>query len=530
MGKVAFTAPHYAVSEIGLTLLQNGANAVDAMVAAAAAISVAYPHMNSIAGDGFWVIQKPGEKPVAINASGYAAAFADITHFQKKGLSAVPSRGLDACVTLGGTVSGWQVARDYIANTGETLSELEMLLAPAIQLAESGVEVTESLEAASKKLCDELAGSKRRDEYAGFFDLFTHDGKPLKQGEQVVNQALANSFKLLSKHGLNDFYNGELASKLAAGFASLGGEINTGDLEHYQATRVEPLRTEISKGTLYNLPAPTQGLASMLILKIYDALYQAEFTELDRVHYLVEATKEAFRIRDTFITDRNALAHDEHLFFSDEYLQEFVANISAHAQPWPHIAKQGDTVWMGCVDGNGTMVSFIQSVYWEFGSAVVLPDTGIVWNNRGSSFSLDDTHHNGLKPGKQPFHTLNPAFAELADGTRMVYGTMGGEGQPQTQAALFTRYLYDNQSLQSSIADARWLLGRTWGASDTDLKIEHDLYTRIGEGLIGRGHQIKSMPNLSEAMGHAGAIALKASGELDCATDPRSDGAALIFE
>jgi gamma-glutamyltranspeptidase/glutathione hydrolase len=275
--------------------------------------------------------------------------------------------------------------------------------------------------------------------------------------------------------------------------------------------------------------APTQGLASLMILALYDRLYQDHWSEAQRVHHLVECTKLAFDIRDNHICDRNQMSRPAQSRLEYGQLDQMALEINANqAAPWPKQALPGDTVWLGAMDREGTMVSFIQSVYWEFGSGLVLPGLGLVWNNRGISFNLNADHHNHLAPGKKPLHTLNPAMAVLDDGRRFSYGTMGGEGQPQTQAALFTRHIYQQQPLAEAIAQDRWLLGRTWGESSNNLKLEQGLFNEIGPELIKLGHDIESLPSHSESMGHAGGIIVDAKGGLQVATDPRSDGAALI--
>jgi len=292
-----------------------------------------------------------------------------------------------------------------------------------------------------------------------------------------------------------------------------------------------PLTVTTSKGNLYNLDAPTQGLASLLTLAIYDQLADQAKSECDHIHLLVEATKQAFIIRDQQITDPEYLDNPLQTWLNDEVIIDCVNNISMQkALPWPHIAKPGDTVWMGATDKNGTMVSFIQSIYWEFGSGVVLPNSGIIWNIRGKSFTLDESHHNVLKGGKKPFHTLNPAYAELKDGRRIVYGTMGGEGQPQTQACLFSRYLYQGMTLSESIAQPRWLLGRTWGDTTNNLRLETQLYQTYGAELQALGHDVTSVADNNELMGHAGAIVLDTMGNTTASSDPRSDGRSLLGE
>ena len=184
---------------------------------------------------------------------------------------------------------------------------------------------------------------------------------------------------------------------------------------------------------------------------------------------------------------------------------------------------------MGAIDGEGRAVSFIQSVYWEFGSGVVLEETGIQWQNRGSSFRLDDGALNRLAPGRKPFHTLNPALFVFDDGRTMPYGTMGGEGQPQTQAAVLTRYGYFGQGLQKAVSAPRWLLGRTWGEESTTLKLESRFDSGVVVALGLAGHDVETVGAFDETMGHAGALVHHPHGVIEGAADPRSDGTAAAF-
>jgi len=184
---------------------------------------------------------------------------------------------------------------------------------------------------------------------------------------------------------------------------------------------------------------------------------------------------------------------------------------------------------MGVVDGEGRAVSFIQSIYHEFGSGLVLPESGVNWQNRGCSFSLDPQNINALRPRKKPFHTLNPALARLNDGRTMVYGTMGGDGQPQTQAAVFTRYAVYGQPMQMAITAPRWLLGRTWGEDSDSLKLESRFSVETQAKLRALGHDVEMIPEFDELVGHAAGIARPASGVLEGASDPRSDGGVAAF-
>jgi gamma-glutamyltranspeptidase/glutathione hydrolase len=201
----------------------------------------------------------------------------------------------------------------------------------------------------------------------------------------------------------------------------------------------------------------------------------------------------------------------------------------SRALPWGAHSKRGDTIWMGAIDSAGRAVSMIQSIYHEFGSGIVLANSGINWQNRGCSFSLDEPALNFLQPRRKPFHTLNPALARLNDGRVVVYGTMGGDGQPQTQSAVFTRYAVFGQGMQQAISAPRWLLGRTWGQSSDTLKLESRFDPTLIAELKQRGHDVEVLQAFDETMGHAGGIARHADGTLEAGFDPRSDGAAVGY-
>ncbi|NBV84112.1 gamma-glutamyltransferase, partial [bacterium] len=198
---------------------------------------------------------------------------------------------------------------------------------------------------------------------------------------------------------------------------------------------------------------------------------------------------------------------DAQSLLEDAALQALSARVDPHqARPWGSKTQPGDTIWMGVIDNEGRAVSFIQSIYHEFGAGIVLPGSHVNWQNRGCSFSLNPAHVNVLHPGKKPFHTLNPALARFHDGRVMVYGTMGGDGQPQTQAAVFTRYAEFQQPVQQAVTAPRWLLGRTWGSASETLKLESRFSSVVIEALRARGHDVEVLGDFEETMGHAGAL------------------------
>ncbi|MDV5139333.1 gamma-glutamyltransferase [Chimaeribacter arupi] len=514
--------PHHLASQSALAVLRDGGNAIEAMVAAAASIAVVYPHMNGLGGDGFWLIVPPQGDPVAIDASGAAGSLA--TPERYAGQACIPHRGPGAALTVAGTVGGWHEALQVSRELGGEQLPLDRLLRDALRYAADGVPVTASQEAATRSKYAELA------HYPAFAEVFLPGGEIPLCGSRFTQPALARTLSLLCEEGLESFYRGTLADQMADEMASCGMPVTREDLATYRPKRRVPLRLQHSKGEVFNLTPPTQGLVSQAILGITDRLDLAQSNEADTLHGIVEATKLAFGLRDRFITDPRQMTQDAQALLNPAHLDALAAQIDPHqAAPWGKGKGPGDTVWLGVMDSSGLAVSFIQSIYHEFGSGVLLPGSGVLWQNRGASFSLESGHLLALVPGKQPFHTLNPAAARLYDGRTLVYGSMGGDGQPQTQAALFVRHVVQGKPLQQAISAPRWLLGRTWGDSSDSLKLEGRLDQATAETLRQRGHEVEWLPDYSEAVGHAGAIVRHTNGMFEGAFDPRSNGSAAGF-
>jgi gamma-glutamyltranspeptidase/glutathione hydrolase len=513
------TTPHHLASQAGLRVLADGGNAVEAMVAAAATVAVVYPHMNGLGGDNFWLIHAPeGPGPAAIDACGAAARTATLESYRARGLDTIPSRGPAAALTVAGAVSGWQAALEVSAAWGGTLP-LARLLEDAVWYARTGIPVTASQAANTRAKHAELFG------VPGFATLYLPHGEAPAEGARLANPALAETLEGLARNGLDDFYRGGIARANAAALAAAGSPLTAEDLAAHRARVVTPLDVAVDGARLFNLPPPTQGLASLLILAQYQGMRAAQAGGFDFVHRLVECTKSAFLVRDREITDPDWMDGDPARWLAPEAVAALAAEVDrARARPWPAAAPGGDTVWLAAVDGQGRAVSMIQSLYWEFGSGLVVPETGIVWQNRGVSFSLDTSARNPLTPGRRPFHTIQPALALFDDGRVMPYGCMGGEGQPQSQAAVFSRYAWHGESLQCAVTAPRWLLGRTWGEESTTLKLESRFPPEVIDALAAAGHATQTVGPFEEIMGHAGAIVRHPDGLLEGAADPRGDG------
>ena len=535
------SAPHALAAAAGRDVLAEGGNALEAGIAIGAAIAALYPHMNGLGGDAFWLVHAPAgaarpegapsdaegpsgatkDAPVAIMAGGPAGSKATPAFYAARDLAHVPARGPYAANTVAGCVGAWIEALALAREAGGRMG-LDRLLAPAIAHAESAPAAP-----SFARMVAACAGELSQ--VAGFADTFLPGGRAPRSGEAFANPRLAAVLRRLARDGLDGFYRGRLADAIAADLATLDSPVSRDDLAAFRAARAAPLSATLRCGTVYNTPPPTQGLASLIILGLLDRLAPAEEDGFDMVHGAIEAAKRAYDIRDRAIGDPAYMTDDPAAWLAPDALDRLAAGIDRRrAGAWGGTgAAPGDTVWFGAADRMGNVVSVIQSVYWEFGSGMVLPKTGILWQNRGTAFDVDPRAPQAIAPGRLPFHTLNPALAVLNDGRVMAYGTMGGDGQPQFQAAIFARHVLFGRDLQESVSAPRWLVGRTWGDDAADLRIETRFDRRLVAALREAGHAVQPAGPWAEFMGHAGAVVRHDDGRMEGATDPRSDGAAL---
>jgi gamma-glutamyltranspeptidase/glutathione hydrolase len=519
-------APHSLASQSALEILREGGNALEAMIASAATIAVVYPHMNGIGGDSFWLTYAPGAGVSSIDACGAAARRATRQFYADSGAESIPARGPLAANTVAGTLSGWGLAYRIAHEQWGGRLPFKRLLEDAIHYARHGIPVTQSQHDATAQKLGEL------EDQPGFAVHFLVNGAPPAPNSLFVQNSLARTLEHIADAGPGDFYEGELAVVVAKELGDLGSPLALADLKAHRAVEKPALELEHSAGMIYNMAPPTQGVISLIILGILDRVGIAALEPMsaDYVHRVVEATKLAFRVRDRYVTDPARMQVDPQTLLGPAALDALAAELDVkRAAPRGSNSQASDTVWMGVMDSEGRAVSCIQSLYHEFGSGVVLGRTGVNWQNRGCSFSLDPKALNTLEPGRKPFHTLNPALAMLNDGRMMVYGTMGGDGQPQTQAAIFTRYALMSYSAQESVSLPRWLLGRTWGNASETLKLERRFGKNVFEDLAGRGHDVERLRSFDEATGHAGMVVRHPNGVLEGAADPRSNGGVAGF-
>jgi gamma-glutamyltranspeptidase/glutathione hydrolase len=516
--------PHGLASEAAAEIFAAGGNAVDAAIAGVAAIAVVYPHMNGVGGDNFWLMfDGAAKRLVALNGAGRAARAATLADYRARHGEVMPTRGGRAALTVPGAVSGWWEAHQYSrTRLGSPLS-WATLLAAACRHARDGFAVSPGQIRVTGAAADLFGEQASADVRRTLWPTYHPDR--LAAGT-IVQPALARTLDAIRTHGADEFYRGALARRLTEAAAELGSPLAFEDLASHAASWTTPIEIGYREGRAVSFPPPTQGFAALAILGLLDGFDVAGLREVDYIHTVVEATKLAFADRDRHLADP-----DFQPVPVDECLDPvFLAAKRTRIAPETALAfggtpVGGDTIALVTADGDGNAVSVIQSLYHEFGAGIVAGSTGVMLQNRGAFFSLDPRHPNCLEPGKRPGHTLTPAMYLVDGRPRLVSGTMGGEGQPQTQATLITRLTDRGYDPQSAVEAPRWLLGRTWGDASRALRLESRFDPAIPETLARRGHDVRVVDPWSDLMGHAQVIRI-AGAELEGASDPRADGEA----
>ena len=510
--------PHRLASAAGAEILRAGGNAIDAAIATQAALGVVYPHMTGLGGDAFWLIYDAASSDLlGLNGSGCAAQAATLSFYRDQGLTQIPQRGPLGAITVPGAVDSWGVAHGRLGH----LPWAE-LLRPAIALATEGYPATGSqaywIRQDQADLKEHAASSP-----------FLPKGTLPQPGQQLTNPDLAATLETLARAGAQSLYQGALAERIDAHLKTVGGLLTAEDLAAHASDWVNPIATSYRGHTVWQLPPNSQGftvLQALNLIEGYD-LQAIGHSTADYYHLLVEATKIAFADRDRWLTDPDFAPIPTEQLISKAYGDRRRSQIDmGQAQALSATAIGGDSVYTAVVDGAGNAVSVIQSLYFDFGSAVMVPGTGFVLQNRGSFFSLNADQINCLAPRKRCFHTLMPAMVLTHNRPEWVLGTMGGEGQPQTQLALLTRVLDYGFDPQTAVDLPRWLWGRTWGDTSSGLTLEGRIPAPIRGELQRRGHAVKAAPDWTEKMGHAQMIHIDlTTGTLQGGCDRRSDGA-----
>jgi gamma-glutamyltranspeptidase len=530
--------PHYLASSAGLNMLERGGSAVDAAIAANAVLCVVYPHMAGLGGDGFWLIAEPGTGRVhGLNASGPAARKATLDYYRPRSNdNEIPARGPLSILTVPGAIDGWRLAHERFGRLA--WSEL---FAAAISYARDGMPVSRSLADWMVQDAPILAS------FPATAAIFLPNNSVPREGQRLIQRDLAGSLELIAREGAREsFYEGSIAERICTTLQPKGSSLAADDFAAFHAEWVEPITATYRGYDVYELPPNTQGFTALQILKLiegYDVVAWGDGTA-DYYHHMAEAVKVAFADREEWLTDPRFVDIPVQRLISQTYVDERrrlidperALNIAevpagvAYKHPHERRPPDGDTCYFCAADRDGMVVSLIQSIYHDFGSAVIGGDTGIILQNRGAFFALDEQHPNHLQPGKRTFHTLIPALLMRDGQPYLAFGSMGGEGQPQSQAALVTRIVDFAYDVQQAIEAPRWLMGRTWGTRSRNMSLEGRISDEVVRELKRRGQPVQMVTDWNDNLGHANAIRVdREQGLFEGGADPRGDGAALGY-
>lgn len=514
--KTMVVSPHYLASTAGARILEKGGNAFDAAVAVSATLAVVYPHMTGLGGDSFWLTYSATDGCVrAYNGSGRSGY--GVRRSNYAGEIGIPKRGIRSAITVPGMVDSW----DAVLNSYGRL-KLSEVLESAIRYACDGFPLSPD-----QRKNTVVSGSALSVETSV---IYIPGGVIPSAGSRFQQKQLAATLRILAAGGRDAFYKGKIAEDICDYMLVAGGYLTRDDFADHQGNWTEPIHTDYQGHTVYQVPPNSQGFTGLMSLNILEKFDfgAIEHGSYEYYHLLVEALKLSFRDRDKVLTDPLFCDIPLERLLDKGYARELAGSISMQRAAQLTSEPIGrDTAYAAVVDEEGNSVSFIQSLYFEFGSGVVAGDTGVLLQNRGSFFSLDPGHVNTLEPHKRTFHTLMPAMTCREGKPVILYGTQGGEGQPQTQTLLLTRMLNYGMDPQTAVSEPRFVWGRTWGEPTQELKVENRVVDEVLTELSEAGHLVRKVDGYDGIVGHAHAISIDDHGFRSGGTDPRCDGAAI---
>lgn len=435
---------HPLATQIGLDILKGGGNAIDAAIAANAALGLMEPTGCGIGGDLFAIVWSAKDKKLyGLNASGRSPEKLTLKYFQDKGMTSIPAYG-PLPVSVPGCVDGWFELHGKFGTM-----EMQDILKPAINYANNGFPVTELIGFYLERT------SARFKDYPNFADTYMPNGKPLGKGVVFKNPYLANTYSKIAKGGRDAFYKGDIAETTVKFLNEQGGLFSLSDFENHTSEWVEPVSTNYRGYDVWELPPNGQGIAALQILNIMEGydVKKMGFGSPDYVHYFTEAKKLAFEDRAKYYADPtfNELPIEE--LISKEYAAKRRALIKDNRAAREYAAGEmvkGSTIYLTVADKDGNMVSFIQSNYRGMGSGMVPPKLGFMLQDRGEMFSLEEGHYNVIEPKKRPFHTIIPAFITKDGKPWVSFGLMGGAMQPQGHAQIVMNLIDFEMNLQEA--------------------------------------------------------------------------------
>lgn len=513
-GMVASSQPLATLA--GVQMLANGGNAIDAAIATAAVLGVVEPSSIGIGGDAFCLFYAAKEQKIkALDASGRSPYAATLEFCRNNAFTEMPQRGIHS-VTVPGAVHGWATLSNTFGK-----KKLADVLQAAIGYAEEGFPVAE-LTAEQWK---ESEARLKADRGAAMNYLI--DGRTPKAGEIFRNPRMAEALKRIAAEGPDYFYRGDIAKKLVQCSERLGGVFTLRDFAEHRSDWVEPITASYRGYDIYEMPPATQGFVALEMLKILEGfdLKAAGAQSADALHFMIEAKKLAFAERDAHLADREYMKIAVESLFSSKRIEAMrrQIDVSIAAREYQKMAAGTDTEYVAAADGEGNLVSFIQSNFMGFGSGVVEPETAIILQNRGHLFSLQENHPNCIGPHKRCVHTLMPGLMMRGGKPHAALGLKGGHVQPQVQVQIISNLVDFGMKPQEAIAAPRFN-----HIEGTKVGLEPEFPPDVKAELRRRGHQI--VGGNPESFGGAHAIVVDtASGAFIGGSDPRKGGCALGF-
>ncbi|WP_188207694.1 gamma-glutamyltransferase family protein [Alkalibacillus aidingensis] len=510
-GMVATSQP--LAAQAGLDILKKGGNAIDAAIATAAALTVVEPTSNGIGSDAFALVWVDG-KIHGLNASGYAPKNISVEKLKEQGYEEMPTFG-KVPVTVPGTPAAW-------AELSERFGKLPLteVLAPAIEYAEEGYPVSPTLGFHWKSAYKKFKETFKDEIFDNWFKTFTPKGRAPEVGEMWSSKDHARTLREIAETKAESFYRGQLADEIDSFFKKHDGYLTKEDLAEYKPEWVDPIKVNYRGYDVWEIPPNGQGLIALIALNMLKGYEFNDRENVDTYHKQIEAMKLAFTDGLEYITQQDQMDVSVDDLLSDEYAEKRRALIGDEAlKPEPGEPPRGGTVYLSAADGDGNMISFIQSNYMGFGSGVVVPGTGIAMQNRGHTFSFDENHANVLKPGKQTYHTIIPGFLSKGDQPVGPFGVMGGFMQPQGHAQVVMNTVDFHLNPQAALDAPRW----QW-VEDKVVKVEPSFPDHIAQALQRKGHQIQRTLYPNEF--GRGQIIWRdpETGVLCGGTEPRTDG------
>jgi gamma-glutamyltranspeptidase/glutathione hydrolase len=513
-GVVATSQP--LAAQAGLGVLADGGNAIDAAIAAAAALTVVEPCSNGLGSDAFALVWADGALH-GLNGSGRWPAANDAEELRAQGHDAVPERGWTP-VTVPGAVDSWSELHQRFGHL-----PMGRILAPAIRYAEGGYPVSPVV-ARQWEASFNFFPNQGLAELDGWSEVFAPGGRAPNAGDMWASPGHARALRRMAEHGLRDFYEGEIAEAIAEYAAATGGRMTVEDLASHHGEWVDPIGVRYGNHEVWEIPPNGQGIAALMAMGMAENTPAADHPQIDAAswHYHIEAMKLAFADSDGYVADQATDDVPVSQMIDAEYLKRRAELIGEQAGPAPMGDPiRGGTVYLCAADRDGMMVSFIQSNYMGFGSGVVVPSHGISLQNRGAGFVLDADHPNVAAPGKRPRHTIIPGFLTRDGAPVGPFGVMGGEMQPQGHLQVISGMVDHGLNPQAALDAPRWQVER-----DGRVRVEPQTPAEVVSGLEARGHQV-TVERSRLSFGRGQIIVRSDDGVYAAGSEPRADGCAV---